>query len=119
MSQTPTPPRAATGDLEALLDLERSLAARLAAARVEADRILRDARDDIARREAALDAELAAAARDLDARLASERERRLAAIAEEGRRRVAAWDAVDAAGVDRAAQAVADALIAGPHGARR
>lgn len=118
MAQT-APPRAHAGDLDALLALERSLGERLAAARAEADRILREAQDDVARREAALAEDLAARARELEARLAADRERRLAAVAEAARRRIAAWDAIDDASVDRAAGAVADALIAGPRGARR
>jgi vacuolar-type H+-ATPase subunit H len=110
---------ARAGDLEALLELERTLAQRLAAARAEADRILEDARADVAKREAALEAELAASAEELRTRLTAERDRRLAAVAEDGRQRAAAWDGAADSAVVRAAGMVADALIAGPRAARR
>lgn len=119
MSKTVPAAPARAGDLEALLELERTLAERLAAARVEAQRLLEDAHADAAAREAKIEAELAASAEELRARLTVERERRLAAVAEEGRQRIAAWDAADDSTVARAAGTVADALIAGPRGARR
>ena len=119
MTKTPPSGPARSGDLEALLDLERRLADRLAAAQAEADRILREAHEAAGRREAGLEAELTAAANALDARLRVERERRLAAVAEEGRQRVAGWDGTDDATIAHAAGAVVDALVAGPRGARR
>ena len=105
MTRAIAAPRDQSGDLTALLDLERALSERLAAAHAEA-----------ARREAGLDAEVAAARRDLDVRLAKEREDRLGAVTAEAGRRVAGWDAVDASSVDRAAAAVVAALIAGSDG---
>lgn len=107
------------GDLDAILKLEQDLADRLAAAHAEAERLVAEARDEVARREAALDEELGRRVRELDARLREERERRLAEAAEAARQRRAAWDAIDDAAVDRAAGVVADALVAGPRGARR
>jgi len=116
MSRAPAAPRDQSGDLTALLELERALSERLAAAHAEADRIVADAREEAARREAGIEAEMAAARRALDARLAQEREGRLGAVSEEARRRVAGWDGVGAPAVDRAAAAVVAALIAGPDG---
>lgn len=108
-----------SADLDAVLHLERELADRLAAAQAEAERILNEAREEVARREAGLEAELARRARELDARLLAERERRLAALTREARERLAMWERIDDARVDRAAGVVADALISGPRGARR
>ena len=103
MSRAPAAPRDQSGDLTALLELERALSERLAGAHAEADRIVAEAREEAARRA-------------LDARLAQEREGRLGAVSEEARRRVAGWDGVGAPAVDRAAAAVVAALIAGPDG---
>ena len=116
MTRAIAAPRDQSGDLTALLDLERALSERLAAAHAEAARTVAEARDEAARREAGLDAEVAAARRDLDVRLAKEREDRLGAVTAEAGRRVASWDAVNASSVDRAAAAVVAALIAGSDG---
>lgn len=115
MTHTP----AQHGDLEAILQLEKELADRVADARAEAERILREAQADVARRDAGLEEELARRIRELDARLLAEREQRLAQVTASARQRRAAWDAVDDATVNRAAGAVVDALVAGPRGARR
>lgn len=106
-------------DLGAVLKLEQELASRLAAARVEAERLLTEARDEVAHREQRLEEELARQTRELDARLLIEREQRLAAMAEAARRRLARWEQIDDVTVDRAAGVVVDALIAGPRGGRR
>jgi len=117
-SQSASPPRA-SGDLQALLDLERSIAERLAAARNEADAITRAARDEVARREAGFEAELAAARAQVESRVAQERERRLAAVRDEFRRRTARWEQLDQPRIDRAARAVVAALVGGgPAGER-
>lgn len=115
MTRTP----AHHGDLDAILRLEKDLADRVAEARTEAERILREAQADVARLDAGLEEELARRIQELDARLLAEREQRLAEVAATARQRQAAWDAVDDATVRRAAGVVVDALVAGPRGARR
>ena len=104
-------------ELERLIETERRLDDRLRRAREEAAAIVRDARQSVGNHEAALAAELEAAARTAGATLAAERERVAAEIATEARGRVASYDGVDEPRVQAAAWALVERLLAGGGGA--
>ena len=104
-------------ELERLIETERRLDDRLNRAREEAAAMVREARESVAHREAALATELEAAARTAGATLAAERERVAAEIATEARSRVASYDGVDEPRVQAAGWALVERLLAGRGGA--
>jgi len=102
----------ATGvELERLIETERRLDDMLRQARAAAAAIVQQARDAVARREAAVAAELAAAAGKAEATLAAERERVAAEIAAAARDQIARYDGVDEPRVQAAARLVVERLL--------
>jgi len=99
-------------ELERLIETERRLDEQLRQAREQAAAIVQEARDSVARREAALAAELDAAARAAEAALAAERERVATQSAAEARRRVTRYDGVDEPRVQAVARALVERLLA-------
>jgi hypothetical protein len=98
-------------ELERLIETERRLDDLLRLAREQAAAIVQEARDAVAQREAAVDAELAAAAGQAEATLAAEREQVAAEIAAAARDQVTRYDGVDEPRVQAAARLVVERLL--------
>ena len=98
-------------ELERLIETEQRLDDLLRRAREQAATIVQEARDAMAQREAAVDAELAAAAGQAEATLAAERERVAVEIAAAARDQVARYDGVDEPRVQAAARLVVERLL--------
>jgi vacuolar-type H+-ATPase subunit H len=98
-------------ELERLIETERRLDDLLQQAREQAAAMVQEARDAAAQREAAVDAELAAAAGKAEATLAAERERVAAEIVTAARDQVARYDGVDEPRVQAAARLVVERLL--------
>jgi vacuolar-type H+-ATPase subunit H len=105
-------PEEGTGvELERLIETERRLDDLLRQARDQAAAIVQEARDAVARREAAVDAELAAAAGKAEATLAAERQRVAAEIAAAARDQIARYDGVDEPRMQAAARLLVERLL--------
>lgn len=98
-------------DLRRLLSAEEALAASERRARIEADRLLEDARDRAAAIDAGSDAAAAAAAQAAEAGIRADSERRIAELARAARDRAARFDEAGAPVVERVAAAVLAALM--------
>jgi vacuolar-type H+-ATPase subunit H len=98
-------------ELERLIETERRLDDLLRQARERAAAIVQEARDAVARREAAVAAELAAAAGQAAATLTAERERVAAEIAAAARDQIARYTSVDESRMQAAARLVVERLL--------
>lgn len=101
------------GDLARLLETERRLEDRVVAARAEAAALVAQAQQAAAQGDAALDAQLAEAARLLDESLAAESRRRTAEIADAADREAQAYERVTPARLAAVAQALAERFLVG------
>jgi len=114
MKTNPSAPPAA--DLPRLVEAERRLDERLAAARAEATRIVAAAREAARGREAGLQAELDEIERGLREAADAEGASRARAIEDAAQREVAAYDRVDASRITQLARHVV-AQVVGERGA--
>ena len=98
-------------ELERLIETEQRLDDLLRQARDQAAAIVQEARDAVARREAAVDAELAAAAGQAEANLAAERERVATEIVAAARDQIARYDGVEEPRLQAAARLLVERLL--------
>lgn len=104
-------------DLNRLIATEQRLDEKLRRAHEEATRLVEEASAAARAREADAAAELEATGQRFAAETAAERERREREVREEAASRVKRYDGVPGERVDRAAQDVADRLVAGAEAA--